>query len=326
MNIERQVLSKNMSFSKKVKEQIYEIIPSARHCQIAELFALFSVCGEIETDENNNKFLSFKTENLTVAKKSYMLLWKVFHVHIDVTVRCHSTSKSTLSYYIYVKDDGEVDEVLKTLKLDDFKAFSGGEDLLSVSRLLQSTCCKKSFVRGIFLATGSVTNPDKAYHLELVLQSESYAEYIKSILEVFGLTAKLISRKNNFVIYLKEGSQIVDFLNIIQAHQALMDFENVRILKEVRNSVNRQVNCETANITKTVEAAAKQIEDIKYIECNMGFGKLNDDLRRTAQLRIDNPDASLQELADMLGGSISKSGVNHRLHRLSDIADKFKKG
>ena len=142
----------------------------------------------------------------------------------------------------------------------------------------------------------------------------------------FQIDAKIVERKKYYVVYIKEGSQIVDFLNIVEAHVALMRFENVRIVKEVRNSVNRQVNCETANISKTVTAAAKQIEDIRYIECNMGFSQLSRGLRDVAELRLEYPDSSLAELGQMLNPPIGKSGVNHRLRKLGEIANQLRDG
>lgn len=174
------------------------------------------------------------------------------------------------------------------------------------------------------MAAGSVTNPEKAYHLELAVLSEELAVQIREIISSFMIDAKIARRKKYYVVYIKESSQIVDFLNVTGAHIALMNFENVRIVKEVRNSVNRQVNCETANISKTVNAAARQIEDIKYIQCNMGFGKLTDGLREMAELRLDYPESPLQELGSMLSKPIGKSGVNHRLRKLSDIAKQMR--
>ena len=150
------------------------------------------------------------------------------------------------------------------------------------------------------------------------------AEQLKEEMSAFDIDAKIVERKKYQVVYIKEGAQIVDFLNVIGAHMALMEFENVRIVKEVRNSVNRQVNCETANITKIVNTAARQIEDIKYIQCNMGFGTLSDGLREIAELRLEYPDSSLQELGKMLDNPISKSGVNHRLKKLSNIANELR--
>ena len=214
--------------------------------------------------------------------------------------------------------------MLKALKMMDEQGRIAVDCLGHQHRLIQNTCCKRAFLRGVFLAAGSLSDPEKAYHLEFALFSEQFASFIKDILAFFELEAKIVRRKRYFVVYIKEGSQIVDFLNVVEAHIALMEFENVRIVKEVRNSVNRQVNCETANIGKTVAAAAKQIEDIEFIECNMGLRKLARGLREIAELRLEYPDASLQELGKMLDPPIGKSGVNHRLRKLGIIANELK--
>ena len=175
------------------------------------------------------------------------------------------------------------------------------------------------------MVAGSVTNPKKGYHLEIAVASERLCRQLQELVLSFGIEAKIVERKKYYVLYVKEGSLIVDFLNVMEAHLALMEFENVRILKDVRNSVNRQVNCETANINKTVTAAARQIEDIQYIERRKGFRQLNDGLREIAELRLDYPDSSLAELGQMLSKPLGKSGVNHRLRKLSNIADGLRK-
>ena len=140
----------------------------------------------------------------------------------------------------------------------------------------------------------------------------------------FGLDAKIVPRKKTFVVYLKEGSQIVDILNVMEAHISLMELENVRILKEMRNSVNRKVNCETANINKTVSAAVKQVEDITYLRDTVGFENLPENLVEAANARLANPEASLKELGEALTPPVGKSGINHRLRRLSEMADKVR--
>ena len=174
------------------------------------------------------------------------------------------------------------------------------------------------------MAAGSVNNPEKSYHIEIVCGSKSKAEQIKDIINSFGLESKVINRKKSYVVYLKEGAQIVDLLNIMEAPVALMELENVRILKEMRNSVNRMVNCETANINKTVSAAVKQTEDIQFIHNTMGLNKLPDNLREIAEVRLAYPNATLKELGDLLSVPLGKSGVNHRLRKLSEIAEKLK--
>lgn len=312
-----------MSFSGKVKEEICGQYGLGRHCGIAEFAAIFNICGKIQKSHFGKICLLIPTENLTVAKKSDILLKKVFHVQADVAVSSHVRSRG-VSYTLYVRNQTAVLLILKAMKVVDEHGNVWGSAVQIHQRLVQNTCCKRAFLRGSFLAAGSITNPEKAYHLEFSVLSKSYAIQLQSLMASFGLEAKMIERKKYQVLYLKEGSQIVDFLNVIEAHMALMELENVRILKEVRNSVNRQVNCETANIHKTVTAAARQVEDIQYIASHMGLHQLTDGLREIAELRLDYPDCSLQELGEMLPVPLSKSGVNHRLRKLGRIAEKLR--
>lgn len=313
-----------MSFSGDIKKELLRQLPAAIHCQIAELAALFDLVGRVRQDESGSEYLEIHTENLTVARKSYMLLISVFHDPVEVLVRNHNIRGNIREYYIIVRNRQTIISMLKALKMMDEQGRIAVDCLGHQHRLIQNTCCKRAFLRGVFLAAGSLSDPEKAYHLEFALFSEQFASFIKDILAFFELEAKIVRRKRYFVVYIKEGSQIVDFLNVVEAHIALMEFENVRIVKEVRNSVNRQVNCETANIGKTVAAAAKQIEDIEFIECNMGLRKLARGLREIAELRLEYPDASLQELGKMLDPPIGKSGVNHRLRKLGIIANELK--
>jgi len=190
--------------------------------------------------------------------------------------------------------------------------------------VIQNACCKRAFIRGAFLASGSISDPEKTYHFEIVAPNESKALQLQNIINSFGMDAKIVQRKKYYVVYIKEGSQIVDLLNIMEAHVSLMNLENVRILKEMRNSINRQVNCEAANINKTVMAATKQIDDILFIKDQMGLSDLAEGLEDIAILRINYPEASLKELGDMLNPPIGKSGVNHRLRKLSNLADNLR--
>ena len=169
-----------------------------------------------------------------------------------------------------------------------------------------------------------MSDPKKSYHFEIVCSSPEAARQIQSVICSFGLDAKIVPRKKTFVVYLKEGSQIVDILNVMEAHVSLMELENVRILKEMRNSVNRKVNCETANINKTVSAAVKQVEDITYLRDTAGFDNLPRNLVETAYVRLAHPEATLKELGELLDPPVGKSGINHRLRRLSEMADKVR--
>lgn len=296
-----------MSFAGKVKEELFCQVGKTKHCQTAELAAVFSLCGQVVMGEEGDFAVKIMSENLTVSKKCYILFRKAFRIVPEISVRRHHQCS------LYVLDDEEAGRIVRALGLLDGAPLVA-EDIIS------RQCCKRAFLRGLFLACGSVTDPNSGYHLELAAGSHVRAVQIQEIIGDFGLETKIIERKRNYVVYMKEGAAIVDFLNIIGAHVALMEFENVRILKEVRNSVNRQVNCETANIRKTVSAASKQVADIRYIYDTTGFGNLSENLSEIARLRLEYPEVSLKELGEMLEPPIGKSGVNHRLRKLSGIA------
>lgn len=309
-----------MSFSGRVKEELGKQVSQARHCQLAEFAALFLLCGKVKRGSRGKISLEIHTENLTVAQKSYMLLKMAFDTSIEIRIRNHSLKSYTPAYYLVIRNQAAAMQILKAVKLLDESESRWGDFAGIPYRLVQNTCCKRAYLRGVFMAAGSVTNPKKGYHLEIAVSSARFCRQLQEIVVSFGIEAKIVERKKYYVLYVKEGSLIVDFLNVMEAHLALMEFENIRILKDVRNSVNRQVNCETANINKTVTAAARQIEDIRYIERRKGFRQLNDGLREIAELRLDYPDSSLTELGQMLSKPLGKSGVNHRLRKLSDIA------
>lgn len=313
-----------MSFSGKVKEELGRQISPARHCQIAEFAAFFFLCGRIRMTASGKIFVEIRTENLTVAKKSFILIKMAFDADIEIRIRNHSLKPYTPAYFLVVRDSDVVRRILKSVKLLNESGDRWGDPSGVPYRLVQNTCCRQAYLRAVFMVAGSVTNPEKGYHLEITVTSRKFCEQLQELLSSFDIEAKITSRKKYYVLYVKEGSAIVDFLAVMGAHLALMDFENVRILKDVRNSVNRQVNCETANISKTVTAAARQIEDIRYIERLRGFSHLSDGLREIAELRLDYPESSLAELGQMLSKPLGKSGVNHRLRKLSEIAERMR--
>lgn len=326
-----------MSFSMKVKEEIGRHLSRSRHCQIAELLALMLAAGEVSF-ENNQLVLMIKPENEVIQKKICLLLDTLFD---------HKIAYTFVDKMIKIIDRDMADHVLQTLKLSDYVDFLE-EDWLDEEELLEieedeityvsshaislqncqfpkqviiKDCCKKAFLRGIFLATGSVSDPSKAYHFEIVVRNRDMAERVREVINSFSLDPKIVKRKKYYVVYLKEGAMIVDMLRIMEASVNLMDMENVLILKEMRNDINRRVNCETANIKKTVNAARRQIEDIEYIEKTKGLKYLSPSLRDVARLRVEEPDANLSELGKMLYPPVSKSGVNHRLRKINEIAN-----
>lgn len=312
-----------MSFSGDVKEELSRNWNRARHCQIAELSAIISMCGNVIFDSRNQMRLKIQTENLSVARKCFTLIQKGFNIRTDISVRYHG-DKGSISYLVAVSDPQNASRIIQAVKL---KGMDGEiREELSIVRniVIQNSCCRRAFLRGAFLAGGSMSDPHKAYHFEIVCATEKKAEQIQQIMNSFEMDAKIVKRKKVYVVYLKEGTQIADALNIMEAHVALMEFENIRILKEMRNSVNRKVNCETANINKTVSASVKQMEDIKYIQNTIGFDDLSDGLREAAIARLSHPNATLKELGDLLTPPVGKSGMNHRLRKLSEIAGRVR--
>ena len=246
---------------------------------------------------------------------------KTFNIKAEVSVR---KSREVRFYSVIVSKDPEARRLLgETCLLDEDGNISECMSPMH-HRLLKQNCCRRAFIRGAFLAVGSVSDPEKSYHFEIVCATEPKARQIQSIMATFDIEAKIVMRKRYYVAYIKEGSQIVDMLNVMEAHLSLMELENIRILKEMRGNVNRQVNCETANINKTVSAAVKQINDIVFIRDTAGFESLPPGLAQIARARLEKPEATLKELGEDLEPPVGKSGVNHRLRKLCELAERLR--
>ncbi len=326
MNISRRggEIEVRMSFSSRVKDELSRQQSAARHCKIAEIAAIISLCGKIMISEHDHFCIKIQTENVAVARKYFTLLKKTFNISTDVSIRRSTYQKKNITYVIVIKKHEDALRVLQATRILDSHG-EIGENLSLVGNLvIQQSCCRRAFIRGAFLASGSISDPEKFYHFEIVCAARPKAEQLKNMIATFGLDAKIVVRKKYYVVYIKEGSQIVDILNVMEAPISLMELENIRILKEMRNSVNRQVNCETANINKTVSAAVKQIEDITYIKDTIGFDGLPENLEQMARLRLLRPDATLKELGEALDPPVGKSGVNHRLRKLSTLAEELR--
>lgn len=310
-----------MSFSSMIKEELSRHIGNARHCRIAEIAAIINESGQIEYNESTNKYgIKVHTENPTVARKYFTLLKKTFNISVEVVIRRSKHLKKKRVYYVYVFKKDDVVSVLKACHL-----LEHGEIHYRIDPLLVATnCCRRAYIRGAFLASGSMSEPEKTYHLEIVDVHERHCHELQQLINHFDMDSKIILRKKYFVLYLKEGSQIVEFLNVIEAHVALMELENLRILKEMRNNVNRMVNCETANLKKTVSAAVDQISDIEYIDEIVGIDKLPLILQELAYIRLEDSESSLKELGQMLSPQVGKSGVNHRLRKISEFAQRLR--
>jgi len=310
-----------MSFSGEVKKELCEHIAPARHCQIAEISAMIAFCGKIVVDKEGKLILKLQTESTVLTKKMYLLLKQVFRINAELITKALSAKKNLHELALSPEETGRILSICKLTVAGDDR---NGKVLLAEPLLTEKNCCKRSFIRGAFLAAGSISDPQKAYHFEVVAGQEKNGELLCELMTSFSVDAKMIARKYHYVVYVKEGAQIVDLLNVMEAHVALMEFENVRIIKEMRNTINRKVNCEAANINKTVKAASRQVEDIQYIRDTVGLTTLAEGLEEIALLRLEYPEATLLELGQMLHPSVGKSGVNHRLKKLSSIADEIR--
>lgn len=305
-----------MSFSGEVKEELAGQISSSRHCQIAELAAMVCYSGRLEQANTGNACLTIQAENEKVIRKGFTLLQKSFNICTGVIGKG--------PYFLKIEEKDQVSRLLQSLKLSEYSSQKDGRMDTVNPLLIKNACCRRAYLRGAFLTTGSMSDPEKSYHLEFVCLTRRQALQLQEIIRDFDIEARIVTRKNHDIVYMKEGAGIVDLLNVTGAHISLMNLENLRIVKEMRNSINRRVNCETANITKTVNASTKQIQDIMLIQKTLGLKGLQDSLREVAEVRLEYPEATLKELGEYLNPPVGKSGVNHRLRKLSEIAERIR--
>lgn len=311
-----------MSFSANVKREVCRKEVNTKEEAKAILSAIMKASGTIAL---SNKGINFRTttENPAIARLVFKLLKDYFDIHTRLLVKRSNALKKNNVYMVVITEEMGVLDFLKeiyVLEKDQYLSI----DYTIPKELVTGEENKRAFIRGALLGAGSISNPEKAYHFEFVTHNEGYAHELSKLVNSYKLNSKVIKRKNSFVVYLKEGEQIVDALNIISAHSSLLHFENIRIMKGMRNNVNRLVNCETANLGKTVDAAVRQVESIKLIESELGLKRLPQNLREIAELRLRYPEVSLKELGEFLDPPIGKSGVNHRLRKIEKIADEIR--
>ncbi len=308
-----------MSFSSMVKDELFKFHDKSRHCNIAELSAVLLACGKFFY-KDSKAYIKVQTENKYAAFKCCNLIKELFDCDCEVFLRSSYGNKRNILYFVGIFKQKDVFNILNATGIIDDSIIMNTVNTVTIG----SICCKRAFIRGAFISTGSLCNPERNYHLEFVESSLEFAESLKNIINSFSVESKVIKRKKYYVVYIKEGEQIVELLNIMSAYKALMDLENVRIIKDVRNNVNRIVNCETANLNKVVLASVKQREEIEYIQNTVGLSYLPKQLEEIALLRLRYPDFSLKELGEMVVPPVGKSGVNHRLKKIINIAENLR--
>ncbi|WP_367301034.1 DNA-binding protein WhiA [Leuconostoc carnosum] len=300
-----------MSYASDVKKELTGLLVHDGNAK-AELSALMRMNGVSTLGVNQT--VAVKTENAAIARRIYTLLTQNYdHVIVEVTVSEPNHISQHKSYGVLLKS--QVDEVMADLGVDPF-----GLHPEIPARILNQVDKRRSFLRGAFLAAGSVNSPEKAnYHLELFTTHEELAEQLRDMMLEFNLPAKIIDRSGGFIVYLKRAEKIVDFLSTIGATQTMLRFEDIRMMRDMRNSVNRMTNAEMANIQKTADAANKQVQQILLIADEIGdLDLLPKKLRDIAKVRLEHPDDSLAEIGELL--EISKSGANHRIRKLKELA------
>lgn len=308
-----------MSFASEIKKEMTQIENDAC-CKEAELAALIRMNGAISI-ARESYVLDIQTENAAIARRIYTLIKSTYPYPIKLLVRKKMKLKKNNVYIARIEEGAK--DILQSLHIlaEPFSLIRTISD-----KYLAKDCCRRAYLRGAFLAGGSVNNPEtSSYHLEIANAYEEHNQSLCELMNRFDLRAKILERRNGYITYIKESEKITEFLNLTGAHQALFKFEDVRIMRDMRNSVNRLVNCETANLNKTIGAAFRQVENIKLIDQVVGLETLPVKLQEIAKLRVEHQDASLKELGEMVtGAKISKSGVNHRLKRIDQIADQIR--
>jgi hypothetical protein len=314
-----------MSFSSDVKNEISHMPIENDCCALSELAALIRMSGSIKISGYHNLSIIFSTENAAIARRIFSLLKRIYNVDVEVSVRKNKQLKKNNNYLVAVNNSQAATDILIGTGFIDQNEINIFKPNYGIPKnIIEKKCCKRSYIRGSFLGAGSMSNPEKTYHMEFVNTDFSHAKDLKKLINSFGLNSKIIKRKESYILYLKEAEQISDILNIIGAHQGLLKFEEIRVLKEVRNNINRIVNCETANLEKTVEASMRQVEAINVIKQKKGLNYLPEQLREIAEFRLSHPDATLKEIGEKLNTPISKSGVNHRFKKIQEIADELR--
>ena len=310
-----------MSFASETKKELTNL-EVKDCCGLAELSALIQMNGSLSFT-NKKLAVDIQTENAAIARRIYTLIKRFYPVTVELLVRKKMRLKKNNVYIVRLVDHAR-------RILEDLGIIGEGFEFVTeiCPKLIMKKCCKRSYLRGAFLAGGSVNNPEtSSYHLEIFSLYKEHSEALCELMNSFDLNAKTLERKKGYMTYLKEAEKITDFLIIIGANNAMLKFEDIRILRDMRNSVNRLVNCETANLNKTIGASVRQVENIKYIQGTVGLDVLPEKLREIAELRVAHKDVTLKELGEMVSsGPISKSGINHRLRKVDAIAEKIRKG
>jgi len=313
-------MSEKTSFSVQTKDELARIYPEKPCCRLAELAAMVRMDGTVTLGTGSKMGLFVTTEYSAAARKVYRLLKDCFDIEGEITIKRQNRLKRHTLYNIRVPMGDHVPDILRQLGI--LEEGSSRSIAPGIKKdLIRTQCCRRSYLRGAFLGGGSISSPDGNYHLEMITNYDRLATALAGLVNRFPeMQAKVSHRKQWYVVYMKDSQHISAFLSVIGAHRALLEFENTKIMKGMKNQVNRLVNCETANLGKTVDAAMRQIDNIRLIDETIGLNNISRPLADLAQLRVNNPEINLKELGELMQPPIGKSGINHRMRKLEELA------
>ncbi len=312
-----------MSFSSETKNEMSTVIPEKDCCMLAEISGFLRTCGKVRLEGLGRMSYVLTTENAAAARKIIVLMKEYFGIKLELTIGKSTILKKNNVYEMTLSADTNCKGILREagiLKIrEGFDVFNYGID----DALIHKKCCKKAFLRGAFLGSGSITDPNKSYHLEIASSNELLSANLMRLMEQIGISARETQRRESFLVYLKDSELVCDFLAATGAFNARMSLENTKMTKELRNRANRIVNCDSANLDKTIAASEKHIRAIEKIMAVRGLDSLPEKLAEIAELRINEPELSLIDLGKMMDPPLGKSGVNHRLNKILEIAEKL---
>jgi cell division protein WhiA len=306
-----------MSFSSKAKNELARKVAINDCCAVAQISAFAHLAGKIELKGSGNLTFQMSTEHSPTARCIYRLIKSKLNIEAHLMTKENVLKKKHI-YAIVIDDFDQAKALLSTLKLLDQ---NGGMHFELDESLFVSKCCETSFLRGCFLGSGSISDPEKAYHLEIVSNTKEFSVSLLNLLNKHSIKAAQIQRKETTVVYIKEGDSIIRFLTLIGAHSTVLSLENIRISKDIMNNINRAANCDAANFSKTVEAAVRQVQAIIHLKEIGQLEKLPESLFIVAEARMNNQTATLTELTKIMDGQIGKSGINHRLRKICEISE-----
>ena len=310
-----------MSFSSDLKEELSKISNHKNECcKLAELAGyLITNCNVVK--ENGEFILKMTTESSSAIRRVYNAFKNLYNIE-PITNVTNQTVDREMLFELVVSDKMDLQRLFQNtlINIDSNLQIIVDDN----GKIKEKDCCKKAFIRGVFMGGGSITTPEHANHLEIVLNNVQNANFINAILHDLGINAKIIKRKKMTVIYIKDSEAISNFLIIIGSNRGTLAFEQTRVIKEYRNNMNRKINCEVANMDKIAVAASRQLNDILLLKKMKKFEELPEEIKKLAKLREEHPEANLEKLGEMLEPKLSKAGVSHRFKKIKMLADEIR--